>query len=478
MQLQETHYGNEPFASALPARNPSRVPGPRGRRLVGSLLEVRRDRVNFVLNATREYGDLICFRMGPKRLYLVNHPDHARHVLSDNFANYRKGLGLNEARPLLGEGLLTSDGELWTSQRRLLQAAFNNKRMDEFCDLMVASAHSTVETWEKRDPEKTLDIAQEMVRLTINILGTTLFRIDLHGKAEVISRDLTVLTRWAMSRMTSLWKLPMRLPTPANRRARKALGRLESLVEQMLRERQTVGGGDNESLFALLMEQGSDNSAKRVRDEVMTLLLAGHETTAATLAWTWFLLARHPEVESKLHEEVDRVLDGRRATLGDLPRLVYTKMIVCETLRLYPPVWLLPRKAINDDRLGPHQIPANSDVLVSVYTIHRHPKFWEDAERFDPERFAPDKNTERDACAYIPFGAGPRTCLGSRFGLMEVILTVATIGQRFSLQLAGSQKIEPEASLTLHPRQGLPMSLRKRIAPKLDHSSFYASSEK
>lgn len=467
MQLEATNFSSERSGSAFRRPSATRVPGPRGRRLLGSLLEVRRDRLNFVRHATEKYGDLICFRMGPKRLYLLNHPDHARHVLCDNVANYRKGLGLVEAKPLLGQGLLTSDGELWASQRRLLQAAFHNKRIEDLSHLMVDAAHSTLERWEERPAgEHVVDIAREMVRLTINILGSTLFRIDLSEKTEDISRDLTLLARWSMSRMASLWKLPLRVPTPQNRRARAALGRLESVVAEIVRRPELVDGSGKESLLSLMTAQNSENGSstneKQIRDEMMTLLLAGHETTAATLTWTWYLVSQNPEVERRLHAEVDEVLAGRRATSSDVPRLVYTKMIVSEALRLYPPVWLLPRKAIKADRLGEHVIAANSDVLVCVYTIHRHPQFWFDPERFDPQRFAPDEGTERNAGAYLPFGAGPRTCLGSRFGLMEVVLMVATIAQRFSLRLAGDQAVEPEASLTLHPRRGLPMTLHGR----------------
>jgi cytochrome P450 len=199
-----------------------------------------------------------------------------------------------------------------------------------------------------------------------------------------------------------------------------------------------------------------------MRDEVMTLLLAGHETTAATLAWTWYLLGRHPEVERRLHMEVDEVLAGRAPTLADVPRLVYTRMIVDEVLRLYPPVWLLPRKAIKADLLGGYAIPARSDVLVCVYTLHRHPEFWEDAGDFNPQRFAPEHDTPRRSSAYLPFGAGPRTCLGSRFGLMEVMLVVAVIAQRYSLKLPAEQKVEADAALTLHPRGGLAMRLHSR----------------
>ena len=467
MEAQPTNFRSETLAGFFQTPKDKRVPGPRGRRLLGSLLEVRRDRLKFVTHATREYGDLICFRMGPKNLYLLNHPDYARHVLCNNETNYRKGLGLIEAKPLLGEGLLTSDGKLWATQRRLLQAAFHNKRMEDFSNSMVQAAQSTLERWQKRAAnEQVVDIAQEMVGLTINILGLTLFRIDLSETIEGISKDLTLLTRWAMSRMASLWKMPMRVPTPKNRRARAALSRLESIVERMIREHQRVDSAGNETLLSFIADQDYESCGsvkrKQVRDELMTLLLAGHETTAATLTWTWYLLAQHPEVERRLHAEVDHVLAGRQATLSDVPRLVYTRMIVSETLRLYPPVWLLPRKAINADRLGQHIIPANSDVLICVYTIHRHPQFWDDAERFDPRRFAPDNDPERDSCAYLPFGAGPRTCIGSRFGLMEAVLVVAMIAQRFSLRLAGDQRVEPEAALTLHPRRGLPMSLHGR----------------
>ncbi len=468
MQLEATKFRNERSGSAFRSPGAKRVPGPRGRRLIGSLLEVRRDRLNFVIHATEKYGDLICFRMGPKRLYLLNHPDHARHVLCDNVANYRKGLGLVEAKPLLGEGLLTSDGELWASQRRLLQAAFHNKRIEDLSYLMVNAAHSTLQRWQGLAPnEQVVDIAREMVGLTINILGSTLFRIDLSEKTEDISRDLTLLARWSMSRMASLWKLPMCVPTPQNRRARAALSRLESIVAEIIRRHELIDGSGKESLLSLMTAQNSENESgtneRQMRDEMMTLLLAGHETTAATLTWTWYLLSQNPEVERHLHAEVDQVLAGRRATSSDVPRLVYTKMVVSEALRLYPPVWLLPRKAINADRLGEHVIAANSDVLVCVYTIHRHPQFWVDPARFHPQRFAPDEGTERNSGAYLPFGAGPRTCLGSRFGLMEVVLMVAVIAQRFSLKLAGDQKVEPEASLTLHPRQGLPMSLHRRL---------------
>ncbi len=468
MAVQPTNISKELRAQPFTKKREPTTPGPRGRRLLGSLLEVRRDRLKFVMQATREYGDLICFRMGPKRLYLLNHPDYAKHVLCDNLTNYHKGLGLAEAEPLLGKGLLTSDGDLWASQRRLLQAAFHGKRMEEFSGSMTSAARSMIERWQTHaDCHQPLDIFGEMVGLTIDILGRTLFRKDLGAVAVELSADLTVMTRWAMSRMTSLLGLPLSVPTLRNRRAQKALRRLELVVKQMLRQHEQGRGEGHDDILSLLVAQSAENGnrmrvERQTRDEVMTLLLAGHETTAATLAWTWYLIARHPDVEHLLHREVDEVLGGRAPTLSDVPRLVYTRMIVDEVLRLYPPVWLLPRKAINDDLLGGYHIPAKADVLVCVYTLHRHPDFWDDAQEFKPHRFAVETDARRAPCAYLPFGAGPRTCLGSRFGIMEVILVVAMIAQHYSLRLPAEHTVEPEAALTLHPHGGLIMRLHSR----------------
>ena len=456
----------ETLAHSFAEQQGRTAPGPRGHHLLGSLLEVRRDRLKFVLQATQNYGDLICFRMGPKRLYLLNHPDYARHVLCDNVTNYSKGLGLAEAKPLLGKGLLTSEGELWASQRRLLQAAFQSKQMEEFSRLMIDAALSLLKRWEARaDEHRPLNIASEMANLTINILGRTLFRKEFSELALGLSADLSILTEWAMTRMTSLLRIPLTLPTPRNLRAQRALRRLEAMVEKMIREH----GSHNQSqdFLSLLAAKGHGRDArpsmKQMRDEVMTLLLAGHETTAATLAWTWYLLSRHPEVEHQLQEELDEVLEGRSPELSDLPRLGRLRAIIDEVLRLYPPVWLLPRKATNNDRLGGYSIPAGSDVLICVYTLHRHPDFWDDAMTFKPQRFAADNGMHHHSCVYLPFGAGPRTCIGSRFGMMEVMLVVALIAQRYSLRVAGGRAVGAEASLTLHPAgRSLMMRLQRR----------------
>lgn len=460
--VRHANFKGELFAGSLNARRERTAPGPRGRRLLGSLLEVRRDRLRFVTDAAREYGDLVCFRMGPKRLYLINQPNYARHVLCDRASTYEKGLGLAEARPLLGKGLLTSEGDLWAAQRRVLQAAFHAGRIEDYCRSMVSAASERIETWGRTDRAEAIDVAQAMAHLALDILGRTLLRVDLKERAADISEDLAVLTQWAMSRMASLLPLPLFAPTRRNLRARRSLRRLGALVESIMRG-SGRGGGD---LLSILATQRATNGArpaddKQMRDELMTMLLAGHETTAATLAWTWYELARNPKAARRVEAEVDEVLRGRAATAEDVARLAYTRAVVDEVLRLYPPVWLLPRRARVDDVIDGYAIPARSDVLVCLYTLQRHPAFWDDADAFDPSRFSAGPGTARHNNSYVPFGAGPRTCLGGRFGMCEVILVVATIAQRYRLELAPGACVEARASLTLHP-SGLLMTPRRR----------------
>jgi len=415
----------------------------------------------------RDYGDVVGFRMGPRRLYLLSHPDHARHVLCDNQANYRKGLGLTDAEPLLGRGLLTSEGAVWNGQRRLVQQAFHGKQMEAFGASMIEAARATARRWQSHaDAGTPVDVAQEMVRLTMDILGATLFRTDLSASADALSADLTVMARWAMGRMAALVRVPLALPTPRNLRAQKALHRLDQWVAETVAQHHR--GGSDGGLLALLTASDDDhddpNAHQQRRDEMLTLLLAGHETTAATLAWTWYLLARHPAVERRLHEELDGVLGEAGPSFADVPRLAYTKMVLQEVMRLYPPVWLLPRKAVAADQVGGYRIPAGADVLVSIYSMHRHPAYWQAPEVFDPTRFAAERAAQRPAYAYLPFGAGPRTCLGSRFGLMEAVLAVAVLARRYRCRAASAAPVEPEASLTLRPGGAVFMQLFERAA--------------
>jgi len=446
------------------------APGPRGRRLLGSLLEVRRDRINFVTRAAKQYGDFVGFRMGRRRLYLLSHPEHARQVLCDNPSNYRKGIGQVEAGPLLGQGLLTSEGDLWASQRQLLQAAFHGEQLSRFTGEMVSATGRMLARWERAasGAERTLDVAEEMVHLALEILGATLFRFDFSRIAAALAADLNILTGWAMASMMSPLGMPLSLPTPRNLRARWALSRLDSVARAMIQTRLQEGPDGSPDLLSLLLWQSPGatrppgDGYKQVRDEVMTFVLAGHETTAATLTWTLYLLARHPWVEERLRDELSSVLGSRAPSQADLPQLVYTRMVIEESLRLYPPIWLIPRRAVHPDRIGCYEVAASSDILLCVYSLHRHADFWPDPERFDPERFSAERTAARPSYSYLPFGAGPRSCLGGRFGMMEAVLVLAMIAQKYRLSLAPGQSVRPEASLSLRPHGGLPMRIHAR----------------
>lgn len=456
-----THYTGAKSKSveAVKARGLKNPPGPRGHRLVGSLLEVRRDRLSFAITAAQNYGDIVGFRMGPKRLYLLNHPDYAKHILCDNSHNYTKGLGLAEAKPLFGEGLLTSEGDLWSSQRRLLQIAFQSGQIEAFSHMVVSAASSLVNKWEgyARRGEY-FNVADEIVRLTLAVLDSTLLRIDSSSHAVQLGQDVRTFANWAMTRMAAVFKWPLQVPTFRNVKARRALRRIEAIVSQAIDDRRRGHEETEADILALLLSHGGgcngNLSEKQIRDEVITFLVAGHETTASILTWTLFLLSRHPEVESRLQAELDTVLGNNLPGYAHLSSLVYTRMVVEEVMRLYPPIWLIPRKARLSDEVGGFHIPANSDTLLSVYSIHRHPSFWERPESFEPQRFTPDNNARRVACSYLPFGAGPRTCIGSRFGLMEAILVIALVAQRFCIRLAPEYKAQPDALLTLRPREG------------------------
>jgi cytochrome P450 len=444
-------------------------PGPSGHRLLGSLHDVRTDRLRFVTTATRDYGDLVGFRMGPKRLYLLRHPDHIRHVLTDNVQNYHKGLGLDEARPLLGDGLLTSEGALWASQRRLVQTALQQHRMDRHAVAIAAAVNGVADRWAGFAARgEVVDVAREMTRLAMQVVADCMLTPRLIEVADDCARDLAEIGRWSMRRMSALVKLPLAVPTPGNVRARRALGRLDRHAAALIDESRARRPFVTDLIARLEAGAGAPTAPgvapRLVRDEIMTLLLAGHETTASLLAWIWHLLARHPDAADRLRQELDTQLAGRSPGLDDVPRLRYTRMVVNEGLRLYPPVWLLPRRSLAADDIGGYDIPAGSDVLISIYSLHRHPAFWPDPDRFDPERFAPPPGADPHARmpAFLPFGAGPRTCVGMRLGLVEAMLAIASLAQRFTLSCADDRVPIPEASLSLHPRGGVPMIVRER----------------
>ncbi len=422
------------------------------------------DRLALLSDAADEYGDAVRFRMGPKSLYFFNHPDHAKHVLADNAANYHKGMGLTEAKRLLGDGLLTSEGELWRRQRRTIQPAFRRDRLGDFAGLIADEASALVSRLESKIGEGPVDVVAEMTRLTLRVLAKTLLDADL-APFYSLGEAFEEVQDQAMFEMVTLRMLPIWLPIPRHRRFHAALGQLEDAAMALVDERERSARPGSDDVITRLLDAYRDEPdpnvrRRRLRDELLTILLAGHETTASTLSWAWYLIDQHPEVAERMRAEAAEVLGDRLPVLDDLHRLPYTTMVIQETMRLYPPVWALTRRAVAADEVGGYRVPAGADVMICPYTLHRHPGFWPEPQRFDPLRFEQANAELTHRYAYIPFGAGPRVCVGSHLGMMEATFVAIMVARRLRLGLVPGREVKPEAMLSLRVQGGLPMLVR------------------
>ncbi|BFV60901.1 cytochrome P450 [Kitasatospora sp. CMC57] len=438
-------------------------PGPPATRTVGLLARMARDRLSVMTSAALGYGDAVRLPLGPKTLFFFNHPDHAKRVLADNAANYHKGIGLVHARRALGDGLLTSEGELWRAQRKVIQPVFQPKRISRQTGVIAEEAAKLVARLRARAGSGPVDIREEMTELTLGILGRTLLDADL-GVYDSIGESFEVVQDQAIFEMMSLSAVPSWLPLPQQRRFRRARADLERITTRLAAERAAHPSADGDDVLSRLIEAtaGEPDEAvrrQRMRDELVTLLLAGHETTASTLSWTFLLLDQHPLVLEKVHAEVVEVLGDRQPVPEDLHRLTYTSQVLEEVMRLYPPVWILPRKAQQEDEIGGFHVPAGAEVLICPYTLHRHPGFWDAPDRFDPERFAPGRAAGRHRYSYIPFGAGPRYCVGSSLGMLEATVVLAAVVRELKLVKAPGYVPKPEPMLTLRVQGGLPMTV-------------------
>ena len=442
-----------------------RAPGPR-RRFPGShILAMRRDPLAFLTKISREHGDVARFRMGPVEIHLLNRPEWIRDLLVTHAASFHKGRGLQRARRLLGDGLLTSENPKHLRQRRMMQPAFHHQRIKGYGDVMAEHAARTSSRW--RDGE-TRDVAQEMTRLTLAIVGRTLFDSDVESEAEEIGGALTT----ALALFASTLTLPFmeifdRLPTPSNRRFARAKARIDATIDRMIGERRRAPGDRTDLLSLLLLAadtegDGGGMTDAEVRDEAITLFLAGHETTANALTWTWYLLSQNPEAEARLHAEVDAALVDRAPRADDLARLPYTEMVLAESMRLFPPAWIVGRRALENYEVGGFTVPKDSIVVASQWVTHRDPRHFPDPERFDPERWRPAAREARPKFSYFPFGGGPRVCIGEGFAWMEGILLLATLARRWRLRLVPGHPIAPSPSITLRPKHGMKMTLEKR----------------
>jgi cytochrome P450 len=443
---------------------PSRtLPGPPLSATPRLLRLLLRDRLALMSSAATEYGDHCKVTIGPKSLYIFNHPDYAKHILADNAANYHKGIGLVQAKRALGDGLLTSEGELWRAQRKVIQPVFQVKRLAARAEAIGGEADKLVQRLRAHVGAGRVDISEHMTAFTLGVLGRTLLDADLAG-FDSIGRSFEAVQDQAMFEMTSLGMVPTAIPLPKQRRFRRARAELDRIVERLIVHRIEHPSDDGDDVLTRLIEstrgEPHSHATLRRRDELVTLLLAGHETTASVLSWTFHLLDLHPDVAVRVREESRAVLGGGQPEYSDLQRLRYTTAVVEEAMRLYPPVWILPRTAQAADRIGDYRVPAGSDVLVCPYTLHRHPQFWELPERFDPERFQPSARGGRHRYAYIPFGAGPRVCVGSHLGMMEATFVIAMVTRDLHLKhLPGAAPVVPEPMLSLRVRGGLQMTV-------------------
>jgi cytochrome P450 len=441
--------------------------GPRYLTPFGFMADLRRDPLAFLAACQRDYGDTVEMRLGPLRSFLLVHPDGVRRVLVENHRNYARGIVFQKLKRIAGEGLVFSDGDLWRRQRQLIQPAFHRERIAGMAAMMVETTAAMLDRWPARAAGgQPLDVAEEMSKLTLEIVAKALFGTDLGELQDEFTATVTANMQYANHLMNHFVNPPLFLPTRANVRGRRAIAALDRIVWRVIAERRRDSRDRPDLLGMLLAARDAETNEamddKQLRDEVVTFLVAGHETTAVALSWAWHLLSADPDAERRLHAEVDEVLGGRTATLADLPALPWSRMVIDEAMRLYPPVWATGRQTRADDEVSGVRIPAGASVILCPYLTHRHPAFWDEPLRFDPERFTPQRAAARPEYAYFPFGGGPRGCVGRQFALMEGPLVLASVAQRYRLRAVPGRAIEPHPILTLRPRDGMPMTLEPR----------------
>jgi cytochrome P450 len=437
-------------------------PGPKGRPLIGVLPAFRKNPPAFLEQMARQYGDVVYLPIGRQRIYYVGHPDAVRDILATNQTKFKKSRMLERARVLLGDGLLTSEGEHHKRQRRLMQPAFHRDRLAGYGATMAGLAHATQQRWRAG---QTFDVAQEMMRLTLAIVARTLFSADVGSEAAEIGVAVNQVLGLFEALLIPFSEWLEKLPLPSVRRFKQARARLDQTIYRLIAERRANPGDTGDLLSMLLLAQDEEGHGGmtdvQVRDEALTLFLAGHETTANALTWTWYLLSQNPEAEKALHAELDRVLGGGLPSVADLPQLRYTESVLAEALRLYPPAWGIGRRALEDYTLGDYVIPARSVVLMSPYAVHRDPRWFPEPLVFRPERWMAE-DAARPKFAYFPFGGGTRVCIGERFAGMEGVLVLAAIAQHWRLRLEPGHPVETHARITLRTKHGMRMTAEPR----------------
>src|SRR2546421_2099657 len=436
-------------------------PGPSDGLQRWSLGPLHENPLEYFTKIACEYGDIAGLRVLNFKTIFINHPDLIEEVLVSNARKYSKGRVLRANRHVFGEGLLTSEGDFWLRQRRLAQPAFHRVRIASYAETMVEYTERRRHGWRAGQGR---DAHQEMMRLTLQMVGKTLFDADVERDAQEVGKSLELLLEIGANFRRTIF-VPHWLPTATNLRVKKEIAQIEKILYRIIGARRTSGRDVGDLLSMLLHAQDEDGSRmtdRQLRDETITLFLAGHETTASTLSWTWWLLAQNPSVEAKLHAELDAVLGDRAPSLDDLPKLAYTGHVITESLRLYPAAWGMARLAVEDHEIAGYPVRKGMGVAMAQWVVHRDPRWYDAPEEFRPERWEDDLLKRLPRFAYFPFGGGPRQCIGNAFALMEVALVLATIARKFRLRLVANHPVVPLASITLRPRHGVRVALESR----------------
>lgn len=446
------------------------VPGPSGLQLLSHLPRLRRDLLSMLLRYQRDYGDILRFSVGTNTVYFLCHPAMAERVLIQDLETFgslsqqSKKIGL---ALILGNGLLQSYGEEWKRQRQRLQPWFHKRRVAGLATEMTAAGEHLLQHWQRTyRPGEVIDVLQEMITVALDIVCRTLFSADVTPHLDTLRKTVPVLVDYAVATLKNPFSLPLSWPTPRNLQFKRALQTVDEVIYQLIHQRQ-ARREPSEDMLGLLVQAreevtGEPMTLLQIRDQVATMLGVGHETTATAMTWLWYALDQHPQVLQQVQSELATVLAGRTPTVADLPNLTYTRQVIEEVLRHYTPVPLVARLVLQDTEINGYPLPAGRTVFVSFHNIHHHPEFWTEADQFRPERFAVKDSGTQHRCAYLPFGVGPRICLGNHFALLEMQLLLAQIAQHYTLQLVPNHVLEREVTITVRPRHGLPMRLSPR----------------
>jgi len=438
---------------------PRDVPLLRGAPVLGALLPIRKDPLNFFVNIRRALGDVVKVNVGNDQILFVADPEIIAHVLETNHRNYIKSRNLKRVASIFGSNVIIADGEDWRRRRKFLRPALTREHIEELAWLVVGDVTTMIERWRLASRQgQPINAAEEFMELTLGVIVKSLLGVDIGPRGLMISRALTVMLAASERRLWTPVNVPTSVPIPSNLALKRAIAQFDQAVYSIIAERRQSGEGRTDILTALLSAEGDPHdpvSDVDIRDEIVGMIVAGHETTATTLSWAVEALSRHPNIDRRLRAEVQEVLQGRTPTLGDLADLKYCKMVLQETMRLRPPVWTISREALADDHVKGVRIPAGTVVMMSQFVVHRHDGYWPNPEGFDPERFASGEPDGAAKYAYFPFAGGPRKCVGQLFSMNEMLIALPMLIQNFQLSLIPGHPVEMQPMVTLRPRHGI-----------------------